>query len=64
MVEAIPRILGLIVILAVIPLGIWALRRQGRQYPKGTQIATDEERKQEPGRWTGWTRGGPGDGMI
>jgi uncharacterized protein YneF (UPF0154 family) len=50
-------ILGLIVILVGIIMGIWALRHQSRQYPKGTRIPMDEERKAEP-RWTGWTQGG------
>jgi hypothetical protein len=60
MVETVAGILGLIVILAGIPLGIWALRRQSRQYPKGTRIPMDEERKSGL-RWTGmWHRGGSG----
>jgi len=62
MADTIIATLGLIVILSVIALGVWALRYQSRQYPKGTRIAMDEERKREPGRWTGWTRG-PGDGL-
>ena len=50
--------LALAVILAGIIGGFWALRHQSRQYPTGTRIPMDEERKSEPGRWTGWTQGG------
>ena len=48
MANAIVGILGLIVVLAVIILAIWALRHQSRQYPPGTRIPTDEERRAEP----------------
>jgi hypothetical protein len=56
-------VMSLVVILAGLIGGIWALRRHSRQYPKGTRIPMDEERKAEPGRWTGWTRG-PGGGPF
>jgi hypothetical protein len=59
--SAIIGTLALVVILAGIIGGVWALRYQSRQYPTGTRIPMDEERKSEPGRWTGWTRG-PGGG--
>jgi hypothetical protein len=61
MADTIAGAAGLVVILAGIIGGIWALRHQSRQYPTGTKIEMDEERKSEPGRWTGWTRG-PGGG--
>ena len=55
--------LALVVILVGVIGGLCALRHQGRQYPTGTRIPMDEERKSEPGRWTGWTRG-PGGGPL
>jgi hypothetical protein len=58
--DAIIGTLALIVIVAGIVLGFWAVRHQSRQYPPGTRIPMDEERKSEP-RWTGmWHRGGGG----
>jgi hypothetical protein len=46
-VEAIAGILGLVVIGGAVILGIWALRHQNRQYPKGSRTRSDEERKSE-----------------
>lgn len=57
MLETIAGTIGLGLIIAGVIGGFWALRRQSRQYPTGTRIPMDEERKAEPGRWTGWTRG-------
>jgi quinol-cytochrome oxidoreductase complex cytochrome b subunit len=60
MADTIIGTLSAIVILAGIGLGLWALRRQRHQYPKGTRIPMDEKRKSQP-RWTGmWHRGGQG----
>jgi hypothetical protein len=60
MADMIVGVLGLAVVLGGIALGFWALRRQSRQYPKGTRTARDEERKRES-RWSGmWHRGGQG----
>ena len=61
MLDTIAGTLGLILILAGFVGAFWALHRQRRQYPTGTRIPMDEERKTEPGRWTGWTRGPGGN---
>jgi hypothetical protein len=57
MVETIAGILGLVVILGGVILGIWTLRHQSRQYPKGTRIPMDEQRKSEA-RSSAWMTGG------
>ena len=49
--------LGLVVVLAVFLLAIWALGHQRRQYPPGTRIPTDEERRAEP-KGSAWTHQG------
>lgn len=61
---SIPIVLwALLILLTIVLPGLWALRLQNRQHPKGTKIEMDEERMREPGRWTGWTRG-PGGGPM
>jgi hypothetical protein len=57
MAEVIIGTLALIVILAGIALGFWALRRQSRQYPKGTRIPMDEDKKSQA-RSSAWMSGG------
>jgi hypothetical protein len=50
-------LLGLVIVLVAFILAIWALRHQSRQYPPGTRIPTEEERRAEP-RGSAWTHQG------
>ena len=47
MLEIITGALALVIIVGGLVLGFWALRHQGRQYPKDTRIPMDEGGKAE-----------------
>lgn len=49
---------GAAVIVGGLVLGIWALKRQKRQFPKGTHVRTGERQPSEIESKTTWLSGG------